>query len=106
MILSTVTSKNGVLIRLTHERWNHIITSHLELDSENPSIVMNTVKNPDAILKGDLGELLAVKKKPRKKLWIVVPYKEVNKNDGFILTAYLTSDANWLFQRETIWNKE
>lgn len=105
MIPATVLSKNNVLIRLTEERWNHIISSHLEINPSEYKIIMEAVKNPDFILQGDTGELLAVKKKPRKKIWIVVPYKE-SENDGFILTAYLTTDSRWLFGREIIWNKK
>lgn len=106
MILATATSKNGVLIRLTDERWNHIITSHKEINSEDYAMVMNIILDPDVIFKGDTGELLAVSKKPRKKMWVVVAYKEVRGEDGFILTAYLTTNSSWLFKREILWNKD
>jgi len=33
MLLGVVTSKNNVSIRLTQERWVHIITAHPEIDS-------------------------------------------------------------------------
>ena len=105
MLLAKVFSKNKVTVRLTSERWQHIITSHLEIDSEDHKSVMDTIKEPDIIFKGDQGELLAVKKRSGKKVWIVVPYKEINKEDGFVLTAYLTTDSSWLFQKEIIWNK-
>jgi hypothetical protein len=106
MLLTKVISRNKVTIRLTSERWHHIITSHLEIDSEDYKSVMNTVKNPEIIFKGDQGELLAVKKRSGKKVWIVVAYKELGRIDGFVLTAYLTTDSSWLFQKEIIWNKE
>ncbi len=106
MLLAKVLSKNKVTIRLTLERWQHIITSHLEIDSEDYKSVMETVKDPDIIFEGDQGELLAVKKKSGKKVWIVVPYKEINKEDGFVLTAYFTTDSGWLFRKEIIWNKK
>lgn len=106
MLLAKVLSKNKVTIRLTSERWHHVTASHLEIDPEDYKSIINVIKNPDLILKGDQGELLAVKKKSRKKVWIVVPYKELNKEDGFVLTAYLTTGRSWLFQKEIIWNKE
>ena len=106
MLLAKVISKNKVTIRLTHERWFHISSSHLEIDPDDYKSVMNTVANPDIILKGDQGELLAVRKKAGKKVWIVVPYKELGKVDGFVLTAYLTTDSSWLFKKEIIWNRE
>lgn len=106
MLLVSVLSKNNVRIRLTSERWQHIITSHLEIDSDDYKSIMDAVKDPDIIFKGDQGELLAVKKRSGKKVWIVVPYKELSKADGFVLTAYLTTDSTWLFQKEVIWNRE
>lgn len=105
MLLGKVLSKNKVYIRLTSERWKHIITTHLEIAPENFSSVLETVAQPDLILKGEQGELLAVRKQPGKRVWIVVPYKEVSKEDGFILTAYLTTDNKWLLQKEIIWNR-
>lgn len=106
MVLGTVTSINGVKIRLTQERWIHITTSHLEFDPDDYKTVLDAVGNPDTILKGDTGELLAAKRQARKRVWIVVAYKEVSKEDGFILTAYLTTDSSWLFQKELLWNKQ
>lgn len=104
MVLSTVTSKNGIKIRLTDERWYHITKTHPEINPEDFSIVTNTVENPEIILEGDVGELLAVKKHGNRT-WIVVPYKEVDDKDGFILTAYQTTDNLWLFKRKILWNK-
>ena len=106
MVLGTVTSINGIKVRLTQERWIHITTSHLELDPDDFKTVLDVVGNPDITLKGDTGELLAVKKQARKRVWVVVAYKELNKKDGFILTTYLTTDSSWLFQKEIIWNKQ
>lgn len=105
MVIGTVKSKNGISIRLTEERWRHITSSHPEITSNSHQLVLETVENPEVIFKGDVGELLAVQKIPRKKAYLVVPYKEL-REDGFILTAYLTTDSEWLFKREIIWNKE
>lgn len=105
MLLAKVVSKNKVTIRLTSERWHHIAASHLEIDPDDYKSVMNTVRDPDIIFKGDQEGLLAVRKKAGKKVWIVVPYKEIDEEDGFVLTAYLTTDSSWLFQKEIIWNK-
>lgn len=105
MILGTVKSKNDVSIRLTLERWNHITNSHLEIDSKNYQKVLNVIKNPKLILKGDVGEILAAKKEPGRNKWLVVAYKEL-KEDGFVITAYLTTDSQWLFKKETVWKKE
>ena len=106
MIIGIAKSIAGVKIRLTQERWHHIITSHLEIDPKEYKIVLDVVENPDVILRGDSGEPLAAKKQSRKRVWNVVIYKEINKEDAFIVTGYLTSDNNWLFKREIIWSKD
>lgn len=106
MIPATALSKNNVLIRLTEERWQHILLTHLEINPDDFSKIMGIVSNPDFILKGSKGELLAVRKISGKKTWIVVPYKEVNQEDGFVLTAYFTNDFFWLLKKEIVWNKE
>ena len=106
MILGIAKSVSGAPIRLTDERWDHITTSHLEINPKDYKAVLSIVENPNVILRGDTGELLAVKKQRGKSIWNVVAYKEVGKEDGFILTAYLTTDYSWLFKREIIWNKE
>lgn len=106
MVLGTATSINGAKIRLTQERWIHITTSHLEFDPDDYKTILDVIGNPDIILKGDTGELLATKKQSRKRVWIVVAYKEVTKQDGFVLTAYFTSDLTWLFKKEIVWSKQ
>lgn len=105
VILATVVSKNGIPIRLTEERWNHTILTHQEIDPNDFNKFMKVITNPEFILKGNKGELLAIQKVSRKKIWIVVPYKEVTKQDGFVLTCYFTSDLTWLLKKEIVWSK-
>lgn len=105
MIIATALSKNNVPIRLTNERWEHITLNHQEIATGDFNRFMRVISNPDFILKGDKGELLAIQKGSGKKLWIVVPYKEVSQDDGFVLTVYFTSDLTWLFKKEIIWSK-
>ncbi|OGE44510.1 hypothetical protein A3B45_05165 [Candidatus Daviesbacteria bacterium RIFCSPLOWO2_01_FULL_39_12] len=100
-IVSTI-SKNGISIRLTDERWKHIILMHPALENKQAQI-LSTVKNPEYIFKGKGEELLAVFALS-KRSYIVVVYKET-ENDGFIITAYETTDKLWLFKKEIIWNK-
>lgn len=106
MLLVSVKSINGVPIRLTKERWEHIKNSHPELDKKDMQDVLGIISKPDMVLKGDLDEVLAVQKIQGSKVWFVVPYKEIDAKDGFILTAYLTSDIGWLFKKEIVWSKE
>lgn len=105
MILGTAISKHGVTIRLTDERWLHITYSHKEIGLTAFPLVLETIEAPDVILEGDSNELLAAKKRNGGKDWIVVVYKETDANDGFVLTAYVTTDFRWLLKRKIVWNK-
>jgi len=68
--------------------------------------VLETVAEPDMTQQRDFGELLAVRSYPDTLLtskFLVVPYREVSPEDGFILTAYLTSRPS--ARRVTIWKR-
>ena len=97
------TSKNGIEIRLTSERWKHIILMHPNLTNRQIE-VLEAIKNPDCILKGNTEELLAVTK-ISKRFYLVVVYRETG-DDGFIITAYETTETIWLFKKEMIWSKD
>lgn len=101
--IATVPSKNGILIRLTEERWKHIVLMHPNLASKQKQ-VLKTVENPEYIFKGGAGELLAVSELS-KRAYLVVVYKET-VDDGFIITAFDTADTVWLFKKELIWSKD
>lgn len=95
-----VLSKNQVPIRLTDERWSHIIEEHCELAGMKTD-VLEAVSHPDFVVLGKLDELLACKKYKDNK-YIVIVYKE-EKKDGFIITAFLTSRLKSLKKRKQIW---
>ena len=86
-MIGTAVSKNGVPIRLTEERWFHIVENHDELAGLSNEVLL-TVEDPDFIVKGWTDELLAV----RKINELVVVYKEL-ENDGFIITAFITKES-------------
>jgi hypothetical protein len=93
----TVESVEGVPIRLTDERIEHI-ENHLYLDIE---AVLDTVYYPEFVLKGKRGSKIAIVN-VGYDMWLSVVYKEVSENDGFIITAYKTNKVdltNILWQR-------
>lgn len=95
-------SINGKAIRLTDERWVHIVEGHPEMAGYLNEVVL-AVASPDLILMGGNNELLAsVYKRPDKIL--VVVYKE-NEHDGFIITAFFSSKIEHLLKREILWQK-
>ena len=96
----TVASKNGAAIRLTDERWSHITEEHAELAGLKWD-VLETVSEPERILAGGAGELLALKKQTDGKTLVVV-YRE-DAGDGFVITAFLTRREASLNRRKQLW---
>jgi len=100
-----VHSHNGVPIRLTEERWQHIVLRHPEMQ-ELQEKVAETLVGPHIIQQGDAGELIALRfysEAPVINKFVVVIYKETSQEDGFILTAYLSNFPN--NRRTTIWKQ-
>ena len=79
-------SVNNTPIRLTYERWYHIIENHDDLASYFHD-VLDTIENPEFVIQGNSGTLKATRNIGKNK-WIVVIYKELSSKDGFIITAY------------------
>lgn len=101
-------SKNQVPIRLTDERWLHIITAHTEMNG-NILELIKTIEAPETITKGVSDELRCIRFFPRTHLgpkYLMVAYKELSPNDGFIITAYKTSKIRKLASREIIWTRQ
>jgi hypothetical protein len=104
----------GVPIRLTHERWFHIVENHDDvagyyedvLDTvENPDLVLrgyrDSVENPDLVLRGYRDSLVAVRSYGRQR-YLMVIYRQVLGDDGFIITAYFTRKID---RRKAVWRK-
>ena len=66
--------------------------------------VLEAINNPDEIIKSEEGEIIAVKRFNNKHLVII--YREVNHEDGFVITAFLTSEVERVRkERKVIWKK-
>ncbi len=105
MMDTTVYSRNDVPIRLTQERWKHIVRRHPEMDNQRQR-VLETVGEPDMVQQGDFGELLAIRfysETPLTSKHLVVAYKEGGASDGFVLTAYLARRPS--ARRKTLWKR-
>ena len=101
--MQIIKSVAGVPIRLTPERTEHIERRHPEMSSEGEKI-LETVSSPDYVQEGDAETSIAVKhylQTPLTEKYCCVVYRELGKNDGFILTAYFANKpAGW---RNIIW---
>lgn len=73
---------------------------------ENKKIT-ETIEDPDIILEGDFGELLAIRKYDKTPIsenkYLIVVYKEIKLNDGFILTAYFSRKTSK--RRKILWKR-
>jgi hypothetical protein len=78
-------SVNNVPIRLTDERWNHIIDGHADLANYRGD-VLDVVQYPDEVRSGYGGALIALRGYGKQR-YLAVIYKEISANDGFIITA-------------------
>jgi len=97
---AAVRSRNGVLIRLSEERWAHVAREHAEMAGLAQE-VLTAIAKPEEVLAGGAGELLAVREIEPSK-WIVAVYRE-QEHDGFVITAFLTRRRSWLDRRRRVW---
>ena len=101
MIQQHAISRHGVPIRLTSERWQHIIEEHAEIASLHQE-VLDTLREAERVLRGTDGELFAVRTMEPGKALVVV-YREIGTDDGFVITAFVTRRLKSLERREKIW---
>jgi hypothetical protein len=93
-------SKSGKLIRLSVERWQHIVAEHAEMAGLEEQ-VMDVICDPLFIFSGGGGELIAVNALASRK-WLVVVYREM-EDDGFVITAFFTRRTRWFRRRQQVW---
>jgi len=105
-MIGIVISKDGKEIRLTEERWSHIVESH-DYMAGNQDIVFETLEDPDIIVSGEKDEIIAIKhyvKTSISEKHAVVIYRE-KENDGFVITAFMTSKPEKIVKRGIIWKR-
>jgi len=85
-------SVNRVPIRLTEERWRHIVGNRPYLASRQQA-VLEAIEHPSLILRGYRGSLIAVLNLARRR-YLHVVYREVSQDDGFIITAFIAHRYN------------
>jgi hypothetical protein len=93
-------SVTGSAIRLTAERWAHIVDTHCELAGLREEL-LETIARPDRVLAGVEEERLSIREIESGK-WLVVVYRET-VGDGFVITAFLTRRHRSLDKRQQLW---
>jgi len=105
-VIETIDSVNDVPIRLTYKQWAHIVESH-DYMSGCLDVVIETLSEPDYITHGWTDELIALKNYAKtviSKKTVVVVYKETD-DDGFVITAFMTSRFERILRRGIIWQR-
>ncbi|MEW6506986.1 MAG: hypothetical protein AB1432_04485 [Bacteroidota bacterium] len=104
-ILANIITKNKCTVRLTYERWSHIVESH-DYMAGNLNLVIDTIEEPDYIVKGNMDALIAVKHFKKTNIsekYSAAVYKE--GDDNFVITAFLTSDKERIIKKGVLWQK-
>lgn len=94
-------SIGNVPIRLTHERWFHIVENHDEMAGHYDD-VLAIVEDPEFILRSYGGSLGAARGYGKDR-YLMVIYKEISTDDGFVITAYFTSKLD---RKRMTWKKQ
>ena len=98
-------SKNNVPVRLTSERWQHITTGHPEV-ADFYYEILETIENPKIIYEGNEGGLIAVSFRfENTGKFIVVIYKEISLEDGFVITAFLSNKEQKFENKKELWKQ-
>ena len=97
-------SLNNHKIRLTPERWFHITEGHPEVAGYYFE-VLDSIENPDFVYKGNQEELLAVKAISENKFMVVI-YKELDIENGFVITSFLSNKIKYLKNKIIIWERK
>ena len=106
-IAEVAISKNNIPIRLTYRQWAHIIENH-DYMSGCTDIVPETIADPDMIVRGKSGEMIALRhydKTVISEKHAVSVYRELRSDDGFVITAFMTSAPDRIIRKGVIWQK-
>lgn len=84
-------SVNGIPIRISAERWRHIVENRDELAGRFDDVIL-AIEEPDWVTRGYRGALMAWKGYGRRG-YLVAVYKEQAGGKGFLVTAFFTRKA-------------
>lgn len=105
-MIGAVVSKNAVEIRLTAERWAHIVEAH-DYMAGNQDLVFETIEEPAVIVRGEKEEMIALRHYEKTSIstkTMVVIYKE-HADSGFVITAFMTSSPGKIQRKGVLWKK-
>lgn len=98
--MDVVDSVNRIPIRLTEERWSHIVDNKPYMSAYYDKVI-STVEKPGRVVQGYAGALIAISSLSRRR-YLNVVYRELSRHDGFIITAFVSTTLN---KGRRIWPK-
>jgi len=102
----TAISKNGVPIRLTAERWQHITIGHPDI-ADYFYEILETIENPEIIYEGVNDAKIAVRMfQDRNNKFVVTVYKESTATDGFVIIAYFSTRKQEFQKKKVLWKQQ
>ena len=100
-VTDVVMSRTGMPLRLTDERWQHIVSGHPEMAGRRAQ-TLETIASATSVLLGSDGAHLAYRiVEPGKAL--VAVYREIPPSDGFVIAAFLTRRLRTITRRIALW---
>ena len=98
--MNSADSVHGVPIRLTTERWFHIVENHDDVAGYYDD-VLQAIADPELVLPGHNKSKIAVRTYGRRR-YLCVIYRELSGSDGFVITAYFTDKID---REKAIWKR-
>jgi hypothetical protein len=98
--VDSAVSVDGVPIRLTSERWFHIVENHDDMGGHYDD-VLETIASPEAVMRGYRDTLIAVRGHGRRRHLMVI-YRQVSDRDGFVITAFFSAKVD---RGKAIWKR-
>ncbi len=69
--------------------------------------ILRVLETPEVVYSGNRDELFAVSELPESTgKNLIVVYKEVSQEDGFVITAYLSNKVQELQKRTIVWQRQ
>jgi len=69
--------------------------------------ILEVIENPETVYEGNDDAKIAIKElQGRLDKFVVVIYKEVSADDGFVITAYLSKKKQEFQRKKVLWNQQ
>lgn len=105
MSTKTFTSISNINIRLTSERFDHIISNHPEVKDYIWDLEA-ALETPDFVYEGTKEEYIALRRQKNGYYFVVIYKEDFTIQDGFVITAFITSRITYFLRKKLIWKNK